>query len=142
MNPIKLILLTPTGSWQFNGGDLVVITTKHGSEGFMRHHVPTIVEVVPGPVRYRVPSPDSEGETWHAMVVSVGYAEIQADQVTVVVNAAETPDQLDAERAAKALERAEKLYQNPSSTEIQRYHARHAMRRARARLAFYKKYVK
>ncbi len=138
---MKLTLLTPIGSWHFEDGDLVVVTTKHGTEGFMRNHVPTIVEVVPGPLRYRIPSPEGEGETWRAMVVTVGYAEVQADQVTVVVNAAETPEQLDVERARSALERAEKLYNDPSATEMQQFHARHAMRRAKARLSFYKRYI-
>ncbi len=141
LKPMKLTLLTPIGSWSYDDGDLVVVTTKDGARGFMRHHLPTIVEIIPGPVRYRVPSSGSGGETWRAMVVSVGYAEVQADEVTVVVNAAELPETIDRERAERALERAEAIVRDPLTEDLERTRARHAMRRAKARIDFHRRFV-
>lgn len=138
---MKLTLLTPIGSRSYDDGDLVVVMTKTGTQGFMCNHIPTIVEVIPGPVRYRVPSSDGLGEMWRVMVVSVGYAEVQADEVTVVVNAAEFPETIDRERAERALERAEAICGDPQSTEFQLQRARRAMRRAKARIDFHRRYV-
>lgn len=141
MKPMKLTLLTPIGSWTYDDGDLIVVTTKDGSQGFMRNHLPTIVEVIPGPVRYRIPSSDQGGERWRVMVVSVGYAEVQANEVTVVVNAAEMPDTIDRERAERALKRSLEIYNDPETNDTRRTHARHAIRRAKARIDFHKRYV-
>ncbi len=141
MKPMKLTLLTPIGSWSYDDGDLVVVTTKDGSQGFMRNHLPTIVEVIPGPVRYRVPTSDGGEDMWRAMVVSVGYAEIQADEVTVVVNAAERPETIDRERAERAFARSKAIYDDPETSDLERTRARHAMRRAKARIDFHKRYV-
>ncbi len=137
-----LTLLTPTRTLHFEDGDLVVLMTKQGSEGFMYNHIPTLIEVVPGPIRYRIPSDQEGGETWRIFFVSVGYAEVQANQVTVVVSAAETPEEFEPDRAERALERAEKRLSNPDATELERTHAKRAIRRAQARIAFYLKYVK
>jgi F-type H+-transporting ATPase subunit epsilon len=74
------------------------------------------------------------------MVVSVGYAEVQADEVTVVVNAAEFPETIDRERAERALERAEAIVLDPKTGDLERTRARHAVRRAKARIDFHKRF--
>ncbi len=140
MKRMVLTLLTPTRTLYYEDGDLVTLTTKDGSEGFMANHIPTLVEVVPGPLRYRIPGSEG-GEDWRIFFVSVGYAEIQGDHVTVVVNAAELPREIDYDRAQEALLRAQKRLAKADISELEKKHARHAIRRAEARLAFYRRYV-
>ncbi len=111
MNAMALTLLTPIRTLHFEDGDLVVLMTKQGSEGFLYNHVPTLVEVVPGAPRYRSPILWGE-DTWRVFFVSVGYAEVQCDHVTVVVNAAELPGEIDEKRAISALKRAEDRLKN------------------------------
>ncbi|HZK42053.1 MAG TPA: ATP synthase delta/epsilon chain alpha-helix domain-containing protein, partial [Clostridia bacterium] len=63
------------------------------------------------------------------------------DHVTVVVNAAELPREIDYDRAQEALLRAQKRLAKMDISELEKKHARHAIRRAEARLAFYRRYV-
>lgn len=140
MKKMALTLLTPTRTLHYEDGDLVSLTTKEGSEGFMRDHIPTLVEVVPGPLRYRIPGSRDGEETWRIFFVSVGYAEVHADHITVVVNAAELPEEIDVDRARRALERARDRLNRPDATEHEKKHARHGIRRAEARLAFHRRY--
>lgn len=136
MNPIALTILTPTGRLSYDDGDLVVLRTKHGYEGFMARHIPTMVEIVPSVLRYRVPSTADHPMQWRALFVSVGYAEVMRDRVIVVVNAAELPDEIDKARAERARDRALRRLSRPEATEREKNHARHALRRADARLEF------
>jgi F-type H+-transporting ATPase subunit epsilon len=140
MNAMALTLLTPIRTLHFEDGDLVVLMTKQGSEGFLYNHVPTLVEVVPGALRYRVPDPFGGEGTWRVFFVSVGYAEVQCDHVTVVVNAAELPGEIDEKRAMSAQKRAEDRLKKPDLTELEQEHAEHGVRRAKARLAFHRRY--
>ena len=91
MGHIKLTIITPTTQYHAEDGDLVTVTSKSGSEGFMAGHVPTVVAIVPGPLRYRL---ISENETnkepeWRNFFASVGYAEVSPTEVMVVVTAAD-----------------------------------------------------
>ncbi|MGI6076598.1 MAG: ATP synthase F1 subunit epsilon [Fastidiosipilaceae bacterium] len=136
MGHIKLTIITPTTQYHAEDGDLVTVTSKSGSEGFMAGHVPTVVAIVPGPLRYRL---ISENETnkepeWRNFFASVGYAEVSPTEVMVVVTAAELVEHIDVERAQRALERAEKRINNPAATERDLIHGKHAIRRAKARI--------
>ena len=64
--------------------------------------------------------------------------EIGQHVAVVVCNAAEWPEAIDAERAQKALERAQERMHDATATEEQRIYARHAIRRAKARLQIVK----
>lgn len=133
--PIKVTVLTPTGTVEYDDGDLVVLHGKDGDEGYMRDHVPTLTEIVPSTMRYRVVDKDGH-ETWRLICLTAGYAEILPERVTVVVHAAELPHEVDKARAERALERAEARLKRPDASELDRRHARHAIRRAKARIAF------
>ena len=67
--------------------------------------------------------------------ISEGFAEIGQHAVIIVCNAAEWPSEIDTERAKSALERAQARYNSVTSTEEQRLYARHAIKRAKTRLA-------
>lgn len=140
MKTMRLTILTPTRTLYFEDGDLITLTTNQGSEGFMYNHIPTIVEVEPGPLRYRTPEEGGEEESWRVYFVSVGYAEIQGDHVTVVTSAAETADEIDTDRAKRALLRAETRLAREDATEPEKAHARRGIKRAEARLAFVRRY--
>ena len=140
MKRMALTLLTPIRTLHYEDGDLVALMTKHGSEGFLHNHIPTLVDVVPGALRYRIPATEGQAETWRVFFVSVGYAEVQCDHVTVVVNAAELPEEIDEGRAMSALDRAKERLAKSDLTALERQHAKHAYRRAKARIDFFNQY--
>ena len=107
MSKIRLMIITPLTQYQADDGDLVTVTTKNGAEGFMQGHVPTIVPIIPGPLRYRIPADnavDPDG-AWRCFFTSVGYAEVTPTEVMIIVTAAEwAADMMSGSQ--KALERA------------------------------------
>ncbi len=107
----------------------IVIPTLDGQYGIMPGHAPLVIAVTPGIATFEV---DGEKKTF---ALSEGFAEVGQHVVVLVCNAAEWPSEIDEERAKSALERATERYNNVKSTEEQRLYARHAIKRAKARIA-------
>lgn len=93
----------------------VIVPALDGEYAFMAHHDDIVVAIQPGSLRYRTP----EG-AWMAAVVGSGFAQAANNRVSVLVDTAERPEDIDEVRARAALERAkEELRQKQS---IQEYH--------------------
>ncbi|MBO4474894.1 MAG: ATP synthase F1 subunit epsilon [Clostridiales bacterium] len=107
----------------------IVIPTLDGQFGIMPGHSPLVVAITPGIARF-----EADGQS-RSFVISEGFAEIGQHVVIIVCNAAEWPEKIDEKRAQEALDRAMSKYNSGESTEQQRIYARHAIRRAKARLA-------
>ena len=73
------------------------------------------------------------GEKEEFFSVLGGYAEILPDQVTILSDAAERPDEIDRERAEAAKERARRILENARGASNERF-AELAFRRALVRL--------
>ena len=140
MKTIQLTLITPHQRYHVEDGDLVIVPTKQGEEGFMYQHVPTIVSVVPGVLRYRFPHEETGHPTWRYIFVSAGYAEISPEQVTVLTTAAEFVADIDVDRARQSLKRGEQRIAKPMASKIDKVHGKHAIRRAKARIHAYERY--
>lgn len=141
MHTMHLTVITPTRRYHAVDGDLIVVPTKEGEEGYMHRHVPTIVSVVPGTLRYRIPGEPGAESDWRYIFVSAGYAEVSPEQVTVVTTAAEFAGRIDVDRAGRALERAKARIARPEATERDRVHGEHAIRRAKARIRAAEQYA-
>ena len=82
----------------------------------------------------------AHGETHHA-VVGKGFAQVINNRVTVLVDSAERPEDIDKIRAEEALERAkEQMRQKQSIQEY--YHSQASMARAMTRLKLSSRYLK
>lgn len=78
----------------------VVLPAVDGEYGVLPNHAPALIGLAPGVVRIH-----SEGST-QAFAVGGGYADVQHDRVEVFAEAAELPEEIDAERARQSLEKA------------------------------------
>lgn len=99
----------------FFEGDCVslIVPTNQGQYGVQAHHSNMIAALVPGMLTYRLP----EGES-HNAAVSTGMIKVEANDVLVLVDAAERPEDIDAIRARrKADEAREILLQKRSQQE-------------------------
>lgn len=99
----------------FFEGDCVslIVPTNQGQYGVQAHHSNMIAALVPGMLTYRLP----EGESRNA-AVSAGMIKVEANDVLVLVDAAERPEDIDAIRARrKADEAREILLQKRSQQE-------------------------
>lgn len=115
--------------------ELLVIPAQDGEKAILGHHENMAIAVTMGSLKIRTAS----GQKIEA-VVGNGFAQIMNNRVTVIVDTAERPEDIDAKRAEEALERAkERLRQNQSYQEY--FHSQAALSRAMARLKATSKYI-
>ena len=119
--------MTPEHTFYDGKAELLVLETPDGLYGIMGGHEPIAVEVIEGEMRFRV-----DGEIKLA-ATSAGVATVLQDEVLIMLQTAEWPEEIDINRAKRDKRIAkEKLIQKMS---LQEYTLAHSMlARAMARL--------
>ncbi len=128
MNSFNVHILA--ASHTFYEGECVslIVPTPHGQYGILAGHCNTISAVVPGKMEYRMPN----GELKIA-AVSSGLVKIENNEVLVLVDSAERPEDIDALKAKQAADAAKEAMLQKQS--IREYHAAQmTLARAVARL--------
>ena len=93
----------------------LTIPTSDGEQGILAHHSSMIAAVCPGTLRYQVP-----GEEPQLAAISPGMVKVEHNDVLVLVDSAEHPDEIDAARAQREADEArEALLQKKSRQEHQ-----------------------
>lgn len=125
---VLLEVVTPERTVLRQRVESVLLPAVDGYLGIMAGHAPLVAGLSPGVLLY-----GPKGGEKARMAVSGGLAEMADNQVRVIADAAELPEEIDIARARAALERAEeRLRQADRQVDIVR--AEMAMRRALARL--------
>lgn len=106
----------------------VILPSTTGQLGILTGHAPLLTALDTGVMRVRV------SREWTAIALMGGFAEVEDDEVTILVNAAERGDAIDLEKARAAYNEAvAKLSQVQSGENRQTLQAERAVRRARVR---------
>ena len=93
----------------------LTISTSDGELGILAHHSPMLAAVLPGTLRFRIP-----GQEPQLAAVSPGMVKVEANEVLVLVDSAERPEEIDAARARREADQArEALLQKRSRQEHQ-----------------------
>lgn len=102
--PTKLILniVTPDQSLSYDV-DEVAMPGQEGDFGVLPGHTPLFAGLRTGTMWYR------QGAEKHFLAVSVGFAEVLPDRVTVLAQVAERAEELDEARAQAGMARAEEM---------------------------------
>ena len=125
-------VVTPTSSRSYENVRHVRAPGLDGSFGILARHIPAIIALKPGEVRIE------SGGRQQLLAISDGYCEIQREQILLLVETAELPEDIDVERAQAALERAQKiLSERPEDLNPER--AKAAITRAKNRLRIAKR---
>ncbi|MEB3882185.1 ATP synthase F1 subunit epsilon [Lyngbya sp. CCY1209] len=108
----------------------VILPSTTGQLGILSGHAPLLTALDTGVMRIR---PKNE---WIAIALLGGFAEVQEDEVTILVNGAERGDKIDTEAARQALAKAEAAVEQASAgiNLQEQIKAKQALKRARARL--------
>lgn len=107
----------------------LIIPSVDGEKAIMAHHEEVIVAVDNGEMRMQ----KEEGGEWSYAVLGKGFCMVANNRVTVLADTVERPEEVDANRAKEALERAQERLRQKQS--IQEYHMNQlALSRAMARL--------
>lgn len=114
----------------YNGNcEALVVPAHDGEVGILPHREAMILAVQEGELKFRIPGE----QEYHHAVVGLGIVQVANNRVTVVVDTAERPEDIDEVRAKLALERAkEQLRQKQSIREY--YMSKASMARALSRL--------
>lgn len=127
---LNLRVLAPDQSVFDGDADEVILPSTTGQLGILPGHVSLLTALDVGVMRLRT------GKDWTSIALMGGFAEVEADQVTVLVNIAEIGSSIEPDQAQQAVEAAQMAAagfegQPPSSDKLK---AQQALARARARL--------
>ena len=122
-----LRIITPDRNFFEDEVEMVEFNTTEGEIGILRGHIPLTVIVKPGILKITMGSQDKYA------ALHAGFAEILQNQVTILAEIIEWPEEIDVNRAEAAKQRAEqRLSEKATGTDIVRAEA--ALKRSVARL--------
>lgn len=126
-NCLTLKIITPDRIFYEGEAEMVEFNTSEGEIGVLPGHLPMTVIVKPGVLTITEP----EGEKEAAL--HAGFAEILPEQVTILAEIIEWPEEIDEARAEAAKGRAEeRIHEHAQGTDMAR--AETALLRAMARI--------
>lgn len=125
---LELEVVTPARTVLRDKARSVILPGTDGYLGIMPGHRPLVAGLQPGVLHYGEP-----GKEKARMAIGGGFVEVANDRVTVLADTAELAEEIDTERARRALERALARLRDMSEG-IDRERAYRALIRARARL--------
>jgi F-type H+-transporting ATPase subunit epsilon len=107
----------------------VILPSTSGQLGILTGHAPLLTALDTGVMRVR------PGKDWQAIALMGGFAEVEADEVKVLVNGAELGDGIELEAARSAFSEAQTRLEEAtrSADRSQQIRANQAFKRARAR---------
>ena len=108
----------------------VILPSTTGQLGILTGHAALLSALDTGVMRVRA----SKNSSWTAIALMGGFAEVEQDELTILVNSAERGDAINLEQARTAYSQAEaKLSQVASDDRQAQIQATQAFKRARAR---------
>ena len=114
----------------YNGNcEALVVPAHDGEVGILPHREAMILAIQEGELKFRIPGE----QEYHHAVVGLGIVQVANNRVTVVVDTAERPEDIDEVRAKQALERAKEQLRQKQSIRAY-YMSKASMARALSRL--------
>jgi len=115
MEPFQVHILAADQTFYEGPCLSLTIPASDGELGILANHSPMIAAVKPGTLRYQVP-----GEEPRLAAISPGIVKVEKNDVLVLVDSAERPEDIDAVRAQREADEArEALLQKRSRQEHQ-----------------------
>mmetsp|Transcript_21876 Transcript_21876/g.49883 ORF Transcript_21876/g.49883 Transcript_21876/m.49883 type:complete len:184 (-) Transcript_21876:68-619(-) len=106
---VQLKVLTPEGLSVESAVSEAILPSSSGQLGVLANHAPMMTALDIGVLRYK-----KEGK-WTPLVVNGGFANVDANQLTLLVNEMETVDELEIETARSGLEEAAEALEKAES---------------------------
>lgn len=125
---IAIEIITPERVVFSEQAEIIIVPALDGRLGVLPGHAPLVTGIKIGTVKIR----KADGEEM-LIPTTGGIMEVRPEQVNIVVNTAELPQEIDVERALRSKERAEKRL-NLNEGGLDEIRARASLERAFARL--------
>ena len=120
-------IITPDRIFYTGEVEMIEFMTSSGQIGVYKNHIPLTTVLAPGAVMLH----EADGEKVAA--VHSGFAEILTEEVTLLAEVAEWPEEIDESRAEAAKQRAEERLQAKAAN-IDLVRAEYSLRRALTRI--------
>ena len=105
----------------------VILPSSTGQLGILTGHIPLLTALDIGVMRVRI------NKEWTPIVLLGGFAEVENNKVTILVNGAEEVKEINLQEAQTSLEQANSIFQT-AQTSKEKIEAKQQIRKARARL--------
>jgi F-type H+-transporting ATPase subunit epsilon len=112
--------------WDSNAEE-VILPSSTGQLGILKGHAPLLTALDIGVMRVRV------DKDWIPVVLMGGFAEVENDELTILVNGAEEGSKIDKDEAQRNLELMTVRF-NEAETSKEKIEATQNLRKARARV--------
>jgi F-type H+-transporting ATPase subunit epsilon len=126
--PLHLEVITPERKVYEEDVDMVVAPASEGYVGILPHHAPLFTTLGPGEFKVK------RGGVEEILAVFGGFMDVRADRVTVLTDAAEHAEEIDASRAQQARDRAQQALAAGPASAADEQRARAELQRAMVRL--------
>ena len=107
----------------------LIIPAPDGEKGILPNHENMVIAIAVGTAKVQLAGEDE----WKDLAVGTGFAEIVNNRVTLLVDTAERPEDIDVRRAQEQQECAEEQMRQKQSTQ-EYYHTQASLARAMTRL--------
>ena len=124
----KLQIVTPERVFYEGEAGMVELSTTEGDIGVYANHIPMTAIVAPGVLKIH------EGSEIRKAALHAGFIEVLPEEITIMAEVVEWPDEIDIKRADEARIRAERRLKEHNA-EIDVLRAKMALRRALTRLS-------
>lgn len=123
---LKVCVITPDRIFLNEDAEEVILPTNTGLMGVLTNHAPLITALEIGVMLFRV------NKEWTPIALMGGFALVNQNQITVLVNEAEDESTIDPKEAEKSFELNKKQLEEAQDLK-QKVEANFAFKRARAR---------
>ena len=124
----KLKVVTPERVFYEGEAGMVELSTTEGDIGVYANHIPMTAIVAPGVLKIH------EGSDVRKAALHSGFIEVLPQEITIMAEVVEWPDEIDVKGAKEARIRAERRLKD-NQAEIDVLRAKLALKRAMARLS-------
>ncbi|TLS50524.1 F0F1 ATP synthase subunit epsilon [Paenibacillus antri] len=129
MSSMLLEIVTPERKIYGQEVNMVVAKGIEGELGILPNHIPMVT-----PLRIAAVTAKVQGQKDHVIAVHGGFMEVRKDKVVILAESAELPEEIDADRAARARERAEARLREARQEKVDFHRAEQALQRAMLRI--------
>jgi F-type H+-transporting ATPase subunit epsilon len=129
---LQVCIMTPDRIFSNQEAEEIILPTNTGQMGVLSNHAPLMTALDVGVMLSRTKA------EWTSVALMGGFALIKQNQVTVLVNEAESSEAIDPDQAEKSYQEAQTAWLDASGQK-QKVEANFALKRARARYQLVKK---
>lgn len=126
---LNVKVITPDKTVWDDQVEEIILPSTTGQLGILSGHAPLLTALEVGVMRVR---PEKE---WKNIALMGGFAEVENDEIKILVNGAELGDNIDQDTARSEYEKAQSRFQTVENSQdrLEKIQAENSMKKARAR---------